>query len=913
MPARDQASRQRRPPFGTQLPNDRLLPDRGGLDATPDTVGGMTVATAQTSDLMAQATGSSWAVEPDTSLGTPGPEAWTGSQQAVTALNVTVAAVSVVRTTASLTQVLFLQEAGDPALISVNDIHQGQIGDCFLLSSIGELALWYPSAITNMIRVNADGTETVTLYVAASGALPTFGTTSFKAVSVTVDNIFPSNAVNNGASQDVLNGQKEIWVQVLEKAVATLNGGYNAIANGGYPVISMEELTGQAATWISTNSLTLQLLQSYMAAGDLIVMDTPSSGSLAYNLVNSHAYMFESLTMVSGTPMVQLGNPWGSYQPSAIPLSQLPWVIVGSGYRTVRRQQQHQRHGGQRHHHSPDRRHQCPHRSRRRQRHADLRQRDQRRDRRQYRDPDRRHRCRHDHPGRRRGQRLDRPGCRQRHPDLRQFRQLRDRRQHRDHHRRLRQRHSHLRHRADHRHLVDLGAGANKLTLANTANTGTVKNVTTLIGGSGADAITLGTALVNGSIDLGAGNDTLTLANGTNSASVANTETVTGGSGNDSITLGAAVANASIDLGAGNDALTLGAFANTATVANTETITGGAGADIVTLGTALAASMQVDLGGGANRLSLADTANTGTVKNATTLIGGSGADTITLGAAAANASIDLGGGNDILTFGNFANSATVANTETVTGGSGADTVTLGTALTAAMPVDLGAGADKLTLANTANTGTVKNVTTLIGGTGADTITLGTALATAALTSARATTRCTGGEFTNRVSVANTETVLGGTGNDTIVLTGSNASLVIGGEGNNFITGNAGADRFVLDQNDSGNITAIKNFNPPGDQIALDTIGSAILSGNTYNLGGAAITLGTDLANVANAAARLGTTLSNGGNGAFVYEQDTGELFYSGNGSFAGGGMLIGIVTAYGSTPWTFNANSFMQV
>ena len=90
----------------------------------------------------------------------------------------------------------------------------------------------------------------------------------------------------------------------------------------------MEELTGQAATSISPTSLTVQLLQSYMAAGDLIVMDTPSSGSLPYDLVNSHAYMFESLTMVGGTPMVQLGNPWGSYQPAAIPLSQLPRVIA---------------------------------------------------------------------------------------------------------------------------------------------------------------------------------------------------------------------------------------------------------------------------------------------------------------------------------------------------------------------------------------------------------------------------------------------------------------------------------------------------------------------------------------------------------------------------------------------------------
>jgi hypothetical protein len=148
----------------------------------------------------------------------------------------------------------------------------------------------------------------------------------------------------------------------------------------------------------------------------------------------------------------------------------------------------------------------------------------------------------------------------------------------------------------------------------------------------------------------------------------------------------------------------------------------------------------------------------------------------------------------------------------------------------------------------------------------------------------------------------------------VVLTGSNASLVVGGAGMNFITGNTGADQFVIDQNRYGNVTWLTNFNTAkGDKIALDTSGSGILSGNAYNLGGAAIALGTDLANVADVAARLGTTLSNGGKGAFVYEQDTGELFYSGNGSFAVGGMLIGIVNANGSTPWTFNANSFMQV
>ena len=228
---------------------------------------------------------------------------------------------------------MYLTEPGDASAISVNDINQGQIGDCFLLSSIGELALFHPAAITNMITANANGTETVTLYDAANGSLPTYGTTSFKATSVTVTNsAFLSDGVNNGATQDVVGTQKEIWVQVLEEAVANLCGGYNAIANGGNPMIAMEELTGCSATSISPSALTVAELQSYTAAGDLVVMDTANSSSLPYSLVGDHAYMFVGLTTVNGTPMVQLDNPWGpsiaAYAPQLIPLSALSQGIV---------------------------------------------------------------------------------------------------------------------------------------------------------------------------------------------------------------------------------------------------------------------------------------------------------------------------------------------------------------------------------------------------------------------------------------------------------------------------------------------------------------------------------------------------------------------------------------------------------
>lgn len=223
---------------------------------------------------------------------------------------------------------LYLQEPNDTAAISVNDINQGQIGDCFLLASIGELALFHPSAITSMIHANPDDTETVSLYTASNGQLPGVNTSAFAPVNVNVTNSFPDDAVNNGANQDVVGDQKEIWPQVLEKAVATLDGGYGAINDGGSPLVAMEELTGQSTTYMSPAALSLGELNNFVSAGDLITMDTPDASGLPFNLIGNHAYMFENVTMQGGAAMLQLGNPWGFDQPTSIPLSQLSRGVV---------------------------------------------------------------------------------------------------------------------------------------------------------------------------------------------------------------------------------------------------------------------------------------------------------------------------------------------------------------------------------------------------------------------------------------------------------------------------------------------------------------------------------------------------------------------------------------------------------
>jgi hypothetical protein len=223
---------------------------------------------------------------------------------------------------------LYLLEAGDSNAISKNDIHQGQIGDCYLLSPIGDLAATHPTLISNMIHVNTDGTETVTLYVAANGTAAKPGAVAFKAVTENVTNLFPTYSVNNGSSQDVVNGVKEIWAQVLEKAAADAGGGYGSIANGGNPAMAMEELTGHTANYYSPAAMTAAALQGFGAAGDLITFDTKSNSGLAYNLVSGHAYMFNGVVQTASGAAVSLSNPWGFNQPSLVPVSALSSVFA---------------------------------------------------------------------------------------------------------------------------------------------------------------------------------------------------------------------------------------------------------------------------------------------------------------------------------------------------------------------------------------------------------------------------------------------------------------------------------------------------------------------------------------------------------------------------------------------------------
>ena len=65
--------------------------------------------------------------------------------------------------------------------------------------------------------------------------------------------------------------------------------------------------------------------------------------------------------------------------------------------------------------------------------------------------------------------------------------------------------------------------------------------------------------------------------------------------------------------------------------------------------------------------------------------------------------------------------------------------------------------------------------------------------------------------------------------------------------------------------------------------------------------------------MADAATRLTVAEATAGKGGFVYQQDTGELYYSSNGNFAGGGAMVGVIDSSNAVPWVYDATKFVQV
>lgn len=230
-----------------------------------------------------------------------------------------------------------LDSNGNPVMtdgneISMNDVQQRGLGDCYFVSSVASLARTDPQAIRDMITENRDADDNVTSYTVRfnqrDGGL--LGTGLFSGNEQVSYNVLPSELIANG-SAPADNG--EVWVNVLEAAYAKHVGSVEELGNGGNAQDALYALTGREADSFSPGGdYSFEDLQSDFNNNRNVVLDTKSDGQdpkkkvqgSPYNLVTSHSYTLENVyTDSNGRQMVQLRNPWGYDHPQPIPFEEL--------------------------------------------------------------------------------------------------------------------------------------------------------------------------------------------------------------------------------------------------------------------------------------------------------------------------------------------------------------------------------------------------------------------------------------------------------------------------------------------------------------------------------------------------------------------------------------------------------------
>ncbi|XP_067649182.1 calpain-11-like [Haliotis asinina] len=118
----------------------------------------------------------------------------------------------------------------------------------------------------------------------------------------------------------------EMWVSLLEKALARLHGSYNVVSDeGGYPSDAYITLTGGVAEKVSFNyddpdpTELFRRLRNALRTGALVTCAVPSKFDGKEGLVGGHAYSLTGAYVVTRrdgekVPLVRIRNPYGSHE-----------------------------------------------------------------------------------------------------------------------------------------------------------------------------------------------------------------------------------------------------------------------------------------------------------------------------------------------------------------------------------------------------------------------------------------------------------------------------------------------------------------------------------------------------------------------------------------------------------------------
>ncbi len=200
------------------------------------------------------------------------------------------------------------------------DIAQGDIADCYFLSSLGIVAERAPQRIQAMINPNGDGTYTVRFidgktadYVTVNSMLPVDSNGMFVAAGY---GSFASTSTN------------VLWPSLIEKAYAQLAGeGWSRAYDGktansydslnyGQDIPSLAQIAGLSAkdvvlvptTDVKASMKQENLLSTQLLDNHIVLADTPDDQKLRHGVIQNHVYMATGYDAT--TQKINVTNPY---------------------------------------------------------------------------------------------------------------------------------------------------------------------------------------------------------------------------------------------------------------------------------------------------------------------------------------------------------------------------------------------------------------------------------------------------------------------------------------------------------------------------------------------------------------------------------------------------------------------------
>lgn len=195
-------------------------------------------------------------------------------------------------------------------------IGQGDLGDCFFLSSLAAVANTHPRLIRRAIVEHKDHTFTVTFQERRRG--------ESRPVPVRVDASFPTDARGRqkfGRSLRSGPAGQELWPALFEKAFAVMQHGYVHVNQGGDGGIALTALTGAPCRELTPINFSREVLWQRLVRGvrdrNPMVTGTPSTRDLERRtgrrdlggLLDNHYYAVVDVAERRGQRLVKLYSP----------------------------------------------------------------------------------------------------------------------------------------------------------------------------------------------------------------------------------------------------------------------------------------------------------------------------------------------------------------------------------------------------------------------------------------------------------------------------------------------------------------------------------------------------------------------------------------------------------------------------